>query len=401
MFVVRPSEYKKFLTDPLNYISLLGGGSGASLVTLNYINKQLKFPINSFEPCIQFAVKKFHAFFHNQPMQLLHMFPLDSKLKDGSLFWTLPKRPPTPILFHAHTDSHLDFVWAVANLAAKVFQVGFDKTLWPHEKVAAYAATLPLAPFKPKSNKEIVTDEKVTKAPEQKVDIDEYQTAVELIKSSVNKLPNLSIRVEEFEKDDDNNFHVDFITAASNLRAANYGIEPADKMETKRIAGRIIPAIATTTACVAGLVCIELIKVIMQDIPEQRDVAIFKNTFFNLALPILTMSEPAPAKKIPILGSAYYTLWDSWNVKQPTMTLQEFFKFFKMKYGLDVTGVFKGVHSVYLSVMPQHKTRLPKKLVELLPPSPAKENYVDLTVTFADENDNEVEGPTVRFWLTE
>ena len=39
-----------------------------------------------------------------------------------------------------------------------------------------------------------------------------------------------------------------------NLRAAMYSIESADRLKTKRIAGRIVPAIATTTAAVAGLV---------------------------------------------------------------------------------------------------------------------------------------------------
>lgn len=40
-----------------------------------------------------------------------------------------------------------------------------------------------------------------------------------------------------------------------------YGIDPVDRLRTKLIAGRIVPAIATTTAAVAGFVSTVLITV--------------------------------------------------------------------------------------------------------------------------------------------
>lgn len=67
-------------------------------------------------------------------------------------------------------------------------------------------------------------------------------------------IERLQMRPLQFEKDDDSNGHMDFVASASALRARMYSIEPADRLKTKRIAGKIIPAIATATAAVAGLV---------------------------------------------------------------------------------------------------------------------------------------------------
>lgn len=121
--------------------------------------------------------------------------------------------------------------------------------------------------FKPRSGVKIETNESAAAAAANNhhLDDDMDQNRVENIITDLKNLGplnGLKITPLEFEKDDDSNFHMDFIVACSNLRAANYKIPPADRLKSKLIAGKIIPAIATTTSVVSGFAVIEVIKLI-------------------------------------------------------------------------------------------------------------------------------------------
>ena len=45
-----------------------------------------------------------------------------------------------------------------------------------------------------------------------------------------------------------------FVALPQNLRARMYGIDTVDRLHAKRVAGKIVPAIATSTSAVSGLV---------------------------------------------------------------------------------------------------------------------------------------------------
>jgi len=103
---------------------------------------------------------------------------------------------------------------------------------------------------------------------------------------------NLKPQIIDFEKDDDSNGHVHYISAVANLRARNYDIQEVDFFKVKHIAGKIIPAIATTTAMIVGCVGLEIVKYILE-----KPIDKVRNAFVNLALPLFVLSETMPPIK--------------------------------------------------------------------------------------------------------
>lgn len=205
----------------------------------------------------------------------------------------------------------------------------------------------------------------------------------------------------EFEKDDDTNYHIDFITAASNLRALNYKIETADRHKTKFIAGKIIPAIATTTALVTGLVVLELYKIL----DGKTDIEQYKNGFVNLALPFFGFGEPVGSPKVTwkdAEGKEHKMdkIWDRFELKD--LTLQELIDELR-KVGLTLTMLSSGVSLLYASFFPpaKLKERYPQKITALAEtiskkPIPDYQKSVVFDVVVEDGEYEDVEVPYLR-----
>ena len=85
--------------------------------------KFLKKKPSTFDDCITYARQKFEKYFNHDIKQLLHVYPLDKQTKEGHYFWTLPKRPPTPVEFDVNNQLHCQFVSSLACLRANLFKI--------------------------------------------------------------------------------------------------------------------------------------------------------------------------------------------------------------------------------------------------------------------------------------
>ena len=252
-FAQEPAYINSYLADSAFVEGLLKQPGSQPMDTLKSIATNLvdAKPL-SFEDCMAWARLQFQDMFHNSIAQLLHNFPADQVTKEGTLFWSGTKRCPHPLEFDDSDAIHLDFVLAAARLRADVYG------LKPSEDLAAVKAMLAkvaIVPFKPKEVKIAANDAEAKELAAAAAAAAAAEDPVEILKTIPAPATLAGYRVNplEFEKDEDENGHIKYIAACGNLRGMCYNLEPVSNHNAKMIAGKIIPAIATTTACVVRL----------------------------------------------------------------------------------------------------------------------------------------------------
>ncbi|CCD23913.1 E1 ubiquitin-activating protein UBA1 NDAI_0C02530 [Naumovozyma dairenensis CBS 421] len=388
-----------YLSQP-NFIEQSMKQSGDVKGTLESIADSLNNRPSNFDDCIQWARLEFEKKFNHDIKQLLYNFPKDAKTSNGEPFWSGAKRAPTPLEFDIDNDDHFHFVVGAANLRAFNYGLPDEGTNPDVEHYKEVISSMIIPDFTPNANLKIqVNDEDPDPNANNDVGDELDMLASSLPKPST--LTGFSMKPVEFEKDDDTNHHIEFITACSNCRAQNYFIEVADRQKTKFIAGRIIPAIATTTSLVTGLVNLELYKVVY----GCEDIEQYKNGFVNLALPFFGFSEPIASPKAKYNDVTYDKIWDRFDI-QGDIRLSDLIAHFEKKEGLEITMLSYGVSLLYASFFPPKKLKerlnLPiTELVKLITKAdlPSHVRTMILEICADDKEGEDVEVPFITIHL--
>ncbi|CAM9535991.1 unnamed protein product [Discosporangium mesarthrocarpum] len=367
-FKQNAEEVNQYLSDK-DYMTYLNTQHNTKLETLTRILESLEAERpTSYEDCVRWARTQFGKRFYNEVAQLIYNFPADSLTSSGTKFWSGAKRPPTPVTFNAKDPLHMGFILSAANLRA--LNYGIKPSQDPAEHVAVLE-NMKVQDFVPVDGVKIATTEAEVK--EQGVSstslLDVDAKCEEILKRlpKPSSLGGFRLKVVEFDKDLDS--HMVFVSNASNLRARSYKIPEADLHRSRLIAGKIIPAIATTTALVTGLICMEMYKLLLE-----KPLESYKCWFLNLALPQFSCSEPLPPAKTTtaIKGEEWkWSAWDSLEVEGRDLTLEGLFELMKDKYNLEVSMLSHGVSILYSFFANKKKIaeRLPMalpKIVELV-----------------------------------
>ena len=330
LFVTPIADLREYLEDPLGYISALKENAQAYMMDMNEIQTVMDklcdsegngllrsvkaaraVKDNGYSACVQIAYDLFTLKFVHAIKDLHHQFPKDHTV-NGKLFWSPPKRYPMVIETNLEDEYVSSFLLSVANLVAVSYGLhplpinGIDSegndfdtfvpldSSWRDANVLKRSLPHSTMEWMP-SNVRISAEEKDEQDEKVKQADSSLEEMIEELSHQLDKLSAISTdgllaQPAEFEKDLDLNFHVDFIAAASNLRASNYCIPRASRHKTKMIAGKIIAAIATSTACATALVGIELLKFV-----QNKTIDHYRDSSCNFAVNQFQMSQPHEA----------------------------------------------------------------------------------------------------------
>ena len=365
-FVNILKEVKMFLDNRENYYNYLKKEYIFSdqIKQLKKVFEYSKMALEkNFEKCVEFGLKQYNENFNIKILDLISQHDKDSLTEEGTKFWTGDKRFPHPIPFSPDNKYALLFVKKYAQILSRSMKI---PVIDDDNEIIKIISNIKIEEYIPnkinKNGKSLQNKPKLTKEEKRakiKAETEKVNNYIKEInnyfESSKQEIKKNLINIEEFEKDDETKGHIEFLYAFTNLRADNYNIEKCEISKVKMIAGKIVPAISSTTAAIVGIVALQLYA-----LAQTQDIKSLRNCYFDLSRNVICFENLRKSKnikdgnefldekkkKIKLIPEEY-SIWD-YLVINESMTIRQFIDYIKKKYNVEVTSIISNQINLFL-----------------------------------------------------
>lgn len=354
------------------------------ILTLKEIKKIEEEKIE--QELVYFGLNEFKKLFIDNIKNIYKHHPIDEKIED-KLFWSGTKRPPKETEFDINDEFCVTFLYNFILISANLLMINFkDNYLSFKEK-----ANKILLKGDNNSNSSIIFN----KINDKKIlyeNILNFKDIITNNKILLNIINNIS--PVQFEKDKPELGHLKFIHSYTNLKARSYNIPNCDEFYTLEYVGKIAPTTITSTAVVAGFMCLQIIGILIsktyglpnntldkdknainndddeeEDFEEPSSLVNFTfdlrcNTYIISELPKVVLSgEWKVNKNLP----KKFSRWDKIEVKG-SRTVKDFIDYIKEKYEIDVTLILSAEDNsdIFAKKFVKFLTKKARKEKELL-----------------------------------
>ena len=377
---------------------------------------------------IKFGLLEFEKLFISIIQKIYISHPIDDT-EESKAFW-INKRKPSELLFNIENELCFIFLFNFLYICSKLLNIPFEN----NENV-----------FKQKLNE--VINERNSLQNEELIYINDsealYNKIVKEI-SNIKKEPELlevikSLTKINFEKDIPELGHVQFIYSYSNLKAKTYKIPECNKYYALEYVGKIAPTTITSTAVVAGIMCLQMIGIIINQLyiwPKNKKLKIDEDEYdeelIETGLHNFCINLKSNEYDFESLSSIEYKgVWNlndlipnkyssSWFkiIERGNKTVKEFIEHIKEKYGFETTLILSAEddRDIYekISVKKKTKKALEKKRLmdnilnqnigdvyyttaKNICNEYEKENELFLKIKGIDSNGSYIETPTIKY----
>ena len=409
------SDTKKFFIDKQNFIETYKGTG--NIEKLESIKNIIDLIVSkNIEKFVEYAMNIYINRFDYNIRSILISFPEDYKSKNGKPFWCSSKIRPHEIPFNPNDELCIKYIQVIIHILSHALGLQFSKDELSSENIKKICYKIKLPEFKAEDiNVEIdgnmeganqsseSEEEKIRKMNEEN-EKKKLNILKELENIDITKFDKNKINSEKFEKDHDDNGHIDFIHLTATFRARNYNLKECDRSKTKIISGNILPTILTSTASVAGIASLQVFTLMHT---HKRNY--LRKCFFNLGRTEFIIGLPnkpiykkdkkldkdlkTPVKVIPENCS----IWSKIEIKG-SKTCSEIIEYLKEKYGIEVDILVSGEVSIINTILPsaqKYVNRKPEDIYNEKSKIKLDKNYMMINVIAYIQN-VEIEGEKIE-----